>query len=184
MVAVEGRQTMMDRPRPRVHLAFALPKGKRLDWLLEKATELGAASLRPVVFERSVAGRDGEFSPNKQARWLVHCVAAAKQCRRVFLPTIDAPLPLSQAVETIRQEQPETLFLYGGFGEHARSILDFIPPKKSIAFFVGPEGGMTETEEQLLQDWEAIEVCLSRHVLRVETAGVALAAILGAGRIS
>ena len=51
-------------PRRRVHLAFAVPKGKRLDWLLEKATELGAASLEPVVFERSVAG--GDLTPTKR----------------------------------------------------------------------------------------------------------------------
>jgi 16S rRNA (uracil1498-N3)-methyltransferase len=103
------------RPQPQVHLGFAVPKGKRLDWLLEKATELGAASLTPVRFERSVAGpaplarrgrspaaqdpaaqRAAAQSPAARERWLGHCIAAAKQCGLDFLPVIEDAAGLSE----------------------------------------------------------------------------------------
>ncbi|KKK51294.1 hypothetical protein LCGC14_3116380, partial [marine sediment metagenome] len=79
------------RRGPVVHVAFALPKGKRLDWLLEKATELGAASLRPIGFHRSIpgAGRSGTLSPAQRDRWFTHCVAAGKQCGLSWLPVIE-----------------------------------------------------------------------------------------------
>jgi len=79
--------------RPLVHIGFAEPKGKRLDWLLEKATELGAASLTPVRFARAVAGRN-EMTDSRRGLWLVHCIAAAKQCGLNLLPDLLAPMTL------------------------------------------------------------------------------------------
>ena len=75
-VTVEQFTPPAGRVGPTVHLAFAVPKGNRLDWLLEKATELGAASLQPVIFNRSVAGGE-ELGENKFQRWMGHCISAA-----------------------------------------------------------------------------------------------------------
>jgi len=94
VAAVEAAGGPAAQPQPRVRLAFAVPKGSRLDWLLEKATELGVAALAPVRFERSIAGW-GEFSEAKRGRWLGRCIAAAKQARLDWLPEIEAPLPLA-----------------------------------------------------------------------------------------
>jgi len=78
------------RPGPVIHLAFAVPKGKRLDWLLEKATELAAGSLTPVGFERCVAD-PGELAGARRERWIGHCASAAKQSGLAWLPELHNP---------------------------------------------------------------------------------------------
>ncbi len=99
-IAVDGRWRIDDRAPPLIHLAFAVPKGKRLDWLLEKATELGAASLTPVLFERSVSGMfPGRPPTATRQRWLAHCVAAAKQSGLNWLPELRDPVPLEELLE-------------------------------------------------------------------------------------
>ena len=107
-VRIEQLRPTIRRGGPLVHLAFAVPKGKRLDWLLEKAAELAAASLRPVRFERSVAG--GEMTEAKHSRWLAHCIAAAKQCGLNFLPQIRGPLSLHEFLADLgtRNREPGT----------------------------------------------------------------------------
>ena len=161
------------RPSPRVHLGFAVPKGKRLDWLLEKATELGAASLTPVVFHRSVAGGD-ELSAAKLSRWRGHCISAAKQCGLDFLPEVlphqslgehllercDGPRLLGEAGPGA---QPLTAALAGGVDE--------------LRLLVGPEGGLTEEEHRAAADAAWYAVRLGATTLRIETAAVALLAV-------
>lgn len=94
VVEVEPLGPPARRPSPAIELAFAVPKGKRLDWLLEKATELGVATLEPVIFARSVAGGD-ELSENAMGRWRGHCISAAKQCGLNWLPEIRQPMTLA-----------------------------------------------------------------------------------------
>jgi 16S rRNA (uracil1498-N3)-methyltransferase len=94
LLSVQDRRAVV-REVPLIRLAFAAPKGRRLDWLVEKATELGAAALWPVAFERSVAGRE-ELGEHKRQRWLGQCVAAAKQCGLDLLPQIRDTLGLDE----------------------------------------------------------------------------------------
>ena len=161
------------RPRPRVHLGFAVPKGKRLDWLLEKATELGAASLRPVVFERSVAGGD-ELSEGKLARWSGHCIAAAKQCRLDFLPEI---LPHQTLAEHLREAcDGPRLMGDGGGGVEAIGAALARCTAEELRLLVGPEGDFTDAEKRAAVEagWQPVRLGVT--TLRVETAAVALLA--------
>jgi len=179
---VESIRGPVARPGPAVYLAFAVPKGSRLDWLLEKATELGAASLRPVRFERSVAGA-GEFSEAKRAKWLAHAIAAAKQSGLDYLPTIERPLPLEKFAATGGPG------IYGDLTADARPIAEALRSlaaggemnlERGIAVVVGPEGGLTEAERAALRAGGFTPGRLGHTTLRIETAAVALLAAIAA----
>ena len=170
-VAVEAARPAETRTPPILHLAFATPKGSRLDWLLEKATELGAASLRPIVFERSVV-RDDELSPAKRAKWLGHAIAAAKQSGLNFLPQIEEPMTLAAYLKSAAPG------LYGDLADDAATLADAVSRlgEKELAILVGPEGGITDVERAVLCKARWTAVRLGRTTLRTETAAVALLA--------
>ena len=177
-VRVETAQPAQPRPEPIVHLVFAVPKGKRLDWLLEKATELGAASLRPVAFERSIAGQ-GEFTPAKRRRWLSHCIAAAKQSGVNYLPAIERPMPLGEFLEQALVGAAGYFGIVGvggGGGLPLGEVVAAEPPGRDVCILVGPEGGLTHAELATATDAGFVPARLGRTVLRVETAAIALLA--------
>ncbi|MBE3096322.1 MAG: 16S rRNA (uracil(1498)-N(3))-methyltransferase [Planctomycetes bacterium] len=168
------------RAEPRVRLAFAVPKGSRLDWLLEKTTELGVAALRPVRFERSVAGA-GDFTDAKRAKWLGHCVAAAKQSGLDWLPDLQDPLPLAEFLAD------PALGLFGDLAGDAVTVpqamarlrVSAAPATRragGITVLVGPEGGLTDAERETVRAAGLLPVRLGRTTLRIETAAVALVA--------
>ena len=175
-VAVERAWTE-SRPAPGapglVHLAFAVPKGSRADWLVEKATELGLASLRPTIFERSVAGKE-PLSAAKRERWLGHCAAAAKQAQVNWLPAIEDAAPIGDVLT----RASGALILVGDTTADAMPVLEAMARRadEEILLVVGPEGGLAEGERTLLRAAGAVAVRLGRSVLRIETAAVALAA--------
>ncbi len=173
-VVVSARAEPGERPRPRLHLGFAVPKGKRLDWLLEKATELAAASLTPVTFERSVAGPK-ELAGGRRGRWLGHCVAAAKQSGLNWLPELREPVRLA---DLLASERPE-LGLLGDAGAEARPIVAALAGRDRLdecVLLVGPEGGLTDGERRECLAAGLTPVRLGRTTLRIETAAVALLA--------
>jgi len=108
-------------PSPGVHLAFAVPKGKRLDWLLEKTTELAATSLQPVTFSRSVAGK--ELTGAKLQRWESQCISAAKQSGVNHLPEIKPLISLENFLSA--PVSVEQLQLFGDMD-------DSTPDRKSV----------------------------------------------------
>jgi 16S rRNA (uracil1498-N3)-methyltransferase len=159
---------------PLVHLAFAVPKGSRADWLVEKATELGVASLRPTVFERSVAGKE-LLSAAKRERWMNHCAAAAKQAQVNWLPVVEDAAPLAEVLA----RAAGALVLAGDTAPEAVPILEALARRRKgedILIVVGPEGGLAEAERATLRAGGAVAVRLGRSVLRIETAAIALAA--------
>jgi 16S rRNA (uracil1498-N3)-methyltransferase len=173
-VTVERREPPRGRPQPAVHVAFSTPKGKRLDWLLEKATELGAASLGPVTFQRSVAGA-GELTEGKRQRWLAHCVAAAKQSGLDFLPELRPPATLA----AVLARSAGLLTLVGDSSGDARALAAALAGRKDgqdVLLLIGPEGGLTEEERSAVLAAGAVPVRLGATVLRIETAAVALLA--------
>ena len=168
----------LPRPAPVVHLGFSEPKGKRLDWLLEKATELGAASLTPVRFARSVAGQE-EMTASRRERWLVHCIAAAKQCGLNFLPQIHSPAGLPGFLASRGQD----LCILGDPGLSAKRIKDALADWREgieIRLLIGPEGGLTDEEQAGAVAAGFVPSRLGATTLRVETAAVALLAATAA----
>jgi len=178
LVALEDIAHTKHPPAPAVHLGFAVPKGKRLDWLLEKATELGAASLRPVVFERSVAAPD--LNKAKAEKWRAACIAAAKQCGLDFLPEINAP----EGFRHFLEECADMVCLLGDTGRDALSLPAALDQssivKRQSVILVGPEGGLTDAERRQALAAGFRPVRIGANTLRVETAGVAMLAAVTA----
>lgn len=151
---------------PSLTVAVALPKGERQQWLAEKLTELGAASLLPLVTERGVA----EPGPAARTRLERAVLEACKQCRRDHLMTILPPATMDEAV---RGPHAGTSLLLADAGGAAPAP---DPGAAAVLVLVGPEGGFTPEEIAMAVAAGARRVALARHVLRVETAALAAAA--------
>ena len=146
-----------------VWLAFAPVKRTRTDWLVEKATELGAARLLPVITQRTIAERV------KLERLEAIAIEAAEQCGRTRLPDVAEPVALKQLLE--HRDASRTLyFADDNGGEWAP---DAFTPGSSI-ILIGPEGGFTEAERAAIRSApNAVPVSLGPRILRAETAALA-----------
>ena len=168
-----GEPELLARPAgAAVQLAFAPPKGKRLDWLLEKATELGADGLHPVLCARSVRLADDE----NMERWQRVLNSAARQCGASFSPELSTPKPLA---EFLRDSAGYELRIVAD-PDALRSLRDALPnvAPRSARALTGPEGGFTEEEHERLERAGFVSVNLGSLVLRAETAPLALLTIL------
>jgi 16S rRNA (uracil1498-N3)-methyltransferase len=162
----------------RVHLAVGMPANDRMDWLIEKATELGVASVQPLITERSVLRLSGERADKKQAHWQSIAVAACEQCGRNQVPVVHAVRPFAQWVKADMAGAPYLLSLRQG----TRPLRDMAGAAGSVpgavTFLSGPEGGLSEAEEQLALAAGFAAVSLGARVLRAETAALAALTLL------
>lgn len=167
-----------ERPdKPEIVIAVSYPKGERFDWLTEKCTELGVDRITPVIFERTVKQ---PRNPKAAERWRNIAIAAAKQCRRIFLPQIDTPVLLSEALSTLKKQYSKAEILVGSLEPKSPALITQRFGAKDIIAVIGPEGGITESEKALLESCGAKFVRLTDTILRVETAALAFAAVLTA----
>jgi 16S rRNA (uracil1498-N3)-methyltransferase len=179
LVTFEVRE-QLPLPSPRVHLILlaALIKFERFEWMIEKATELGVAEMRPVLATRTEHGLDRAAS-KRITRWQRIAIEASQQSRRVHLPLVHPPVPLPSALET-----PATFKCVLDEDTNAQPILNQLPETRThtdtVALLLGPEGGWTEEEraQALRAGW--IACSLGETVLRAETAAVAGLAIMQA----
>ena len=186
---VERQQTHLhiveksEKAETKIHLilAQALIKSKRMDLLVQKATELGMDSFIPVEASRSVV-KIQEKEGSKVARWQKIAAEAAKQSRRPAVPAIHSPQPFRSFIEN--RAESERLFLSEAKGRYLRELFaggpknpsqDGIP---SVIIAVGPEGGWTEDEENLALERGFEAVSLGKQVLRSETAALAALALI------
>lgn len=172
-------------PRTRLILYQALPRADRMDFVLQKNTELGVAAFAPLVAERCAA-RDAQPGPQRLARWRRIIQEAAEQAGRARLPALLPVQPLSAALAALSAASlpAQALALLGaheGPAPSLRALLEPLPaPKPStVCVFIGPEGGFSPQEVAQAQAAGARPFTLGPRILRTETAGlVACAAIL------
>jgi 16S rRNA (uracil1498-N3)-methyltransferase len=158
----------------RVILAVSIAKGERFDWMIEKCTELGVDHIAAVQCERTV--KMGKISAIE--RYTKIALAAAKQCGRVYLPTLSGPDTLKRTLDSLRAGYPEAGLLYGDAeGASLDSVWGSAEGKDKIVF-IGPEGGFTDSERELLAGSNVRPVSANSNILRIETAAMAFAAFL------
>ena len=166
------------RPEPAIHLIVALIKNERFDWLVQKATELGAASIRPVAAERSVVRLEGKDAEKRRAKWEQAAVEAAKQCGHLVLPQI---FPVTKPAEAFRSaaEGAKGIAAVRAGGCTLGKFLG--AGAAAVTFAIGPEGDWTPEEagQAVAAGFGAVD--LGRHVLRSETA--ALHVLSAAGHV-
>lgn len=153
-----------------IHLAVGLVASERMDWLVEKATELGAASIQPLLAERSVLRLAGERARKRLAHWQAIAVAACEQCGRNRVPPVRPLRVLADWIPTVAD---------GG----ARGLLALEPPLQelmtiaaqvsTLTLLSGPEGGLSGAEEAAAMSAGFVRVTLGPRVLRAETAPLA-----------
>ena len=157
------RQTRERERVPDLWLCFAPVKKARLDWIIEKATELGVARLQPVITERTIVERV------KQERLAAQIVEACEQCGRTTLPDLAEPVKLPRLLQSWPAER--ALIFADEAGGHPLSTLAAPAP---AAILTGPEGGFTDRERAMLLDCPAIRrMTLGPRILRAETAAIA-----------
>jgi 16S rRNA (uracil1498-N3)-methyltransferase len=168
-----GEHRLLEREAARaVHLLVGITANDRMDWLVEKATELGVASITPLVAERSVLKLKGERADKKLAHWQGVAVAAAEQCGRNRVPTVHPAVTLKEWLA--RAEPGERWVLSLSEGTQALSHMTGSAP---VTVLSGPEGGLSPGEEASALAAGFTPVTLGPRVLRAETAPLAVLAI-------
>lgn len=171
-------------PAARVTLFQAIPKGGTMEWIVEKATELGASRVVPLLTERTIVQVTARDATAKQARWERAALEALKQCGNPWLTTVAPPVPLAEALRQAREQELSVVASLQPGTRHPRACFaDFhaqhgrVP--RSIALWVGPEGDFTGEEYAAITQTGALPISLGERVLRCETAAiVGLAVIL------
>lgn len=149
----------------RIHLGQGLSRGERMDWAIQKATELGVAEITPLVSERCEVRLKDERADKRLAHWRQVAISACEQCGRSVLPVIHAPLSLAEWLERTAAELKLVLHpVAEPLTGHARPA--------SLAFLIGPEGGLSEAEVAQAQRAGYLPARLGPRVLRTETAPV------------
>ncbi len=163
----------------RVTVCQALPKADKLELVVQKAVELGAVTIQPVVTRRCVADWSGK-SDKKLLRLNRIAQSAAEQSGRALIPEVLPPLPLREALEQA-EKRGRILFPYemAEGMEKTRSLLGSIQKGEELFIFIGPEGGFTEEEVSLALSHGAQVITLGKRILRTETAALYLLSVLG-----
>ena len=175
-VSVElQRHDPVERELPlAVTLAVGMPANERMDTLVEKATELGAAALQPLMCERAVLRLDGERAERKREHWQAQAVAAAEQCGRTRVPQL---LPVRRFDDWLRQPRQGTGWVLSPVA--GRPLPPEPPSVTALTLLTGPEGGLApaEVERAVAAGFEPLH--LGPRVLRADTAPLAVLAWLG-----
>ena len=165
-------------PKLAVTLFQGLPNADRMDWIVQKATELGVSRIIPVLLDRCVARISPADSGKKIERWRKISREAGKQCCRCALPEILPPMTIRQLIA--REDLPalnvvpwEEAAQFGPLALHKSC-----PAADSIGILIGPEGGISPDEINLLKSKGFIPMTLGKRILRTDTAGIAAIAAL------
>jgi len=169
--------------RCRITLGQAIPKGKNMDLIVQKAVEIGAAEIAPILSDRTVVRLDDENGAAKQMKWQSIAIEAAKQCGQNWLPQVQTPQTL---IQFFQNQQRFGLQLIGSLQSdavHLKKILAQYSAEHgsrptSVLMLVGPEGDFTPAELSLARSQGCQPITLGPIVLRVETASIYCLSIL------
>ena len=189
---VDGEQVELHCPAaltatgtgPRLTLLCGLLKGDKQDFVIQKATELGAHAVVPVICQRSVPQLGQERAEKRHERWTRIAVHAAQQCRRPQVPKIAGPTPFAQALAGAEEDAGPTLslLLYEGLAAPLHTLLapdrGFGAAPAAVRLLIGPEGGFSDSEVAAAVAAGFVPCSLGPLVLRAETAVVAALAVL------
>ena len=169
----------------KVYLFQGLPKGDKMEFIIQKLVELGVYEIIPVAMKRCVVRLDDKKAKSKIARWQGISEAAAKQSKRGVVPQIHDVMSYQSALEyaqtmdvkLVPYEMEQTLDGASGMAG-TKQIIEGLRPGQSVAVFIGPEGGFEESEIQSAIDAGMKPITLGKRILRTETAGMTVMAWL------
>src|SRR6266513_4487897 len=170
--------------RRRIILGQAIPKGKNMELIVQKAVEIGAAEIAPIISDRTIVQIDSNTAAQKQRKWQQIAIEAGKQCGQNWLPRVHPPKKLAEFFSA--SEQPFDLRLIGSLqpdARHLKSILEMYLGQhtdrpRSVLMLVGPEGDFTPAELALAHRHGCEPITLGPIILRVETAAIYCLSVL------
>ena len=172
-VELSAANTLDSESPLHIHLGIAISKGERMDWVIQKATELGVSQITPLQSERVEVRLHGEREEKKLAHWRAVAISACEQCARNRIPAINDVQPLFNWIDNVETDAKFVL--------HHRSVaaLDAqsTAPKR-VALLIGPEGGLSEAEINAAEQRGFQPLRLGPRVLRTETAPLAALSVL------
>jgi 16S rRNA (uracil1498-N3)-methyltransferase len=169
---------LQEKPACFFHAVVGMPANERMDWLVEKATELGVSRITPVMSQRSVIRLNGVRSEKRVAHWNGITQSACAQSGRNWLPQIDLPISFSDFFSQFASRENSVNVLLST-ALSARNWRDlWSSPPSYLTFVNGPEGGFSLEEEQFAFDRGFVPISLGSRVLRSETASIAVLAQL------
>jgi len=178
-VQVGAHRSVEREPARRVHLALGMPANERMDWLVEKATELGVASIQPLMTERSVLRLSGDRAQKKVAHWSSVAIAACEQCGGNRVPAV---LPVAGLGAWLAEPAAARARWLLSLGPDAPLLAGATHAPGDAVFLSGPEGGLSIAEERAAAQAGFAAVSLGPRVLRAETAALlALATLVAQG---
>jgi len=174
-----GAQRSIDRESPlRITLVQGISRGERMDWVVQKATELGVAAIVPVTTERSVVKLDAKQAQKKSDHWRAIAISACEQCGRNRLPELAPPAAFERWLAEAPRDGTRVLL-----DSRANAGLSSIGQSSAVTLLIGPEGGLAPQERETAAKSGFEPVRLGPRILRTETAAIAaisaLQAILG-----
>lgn len=181
-VQIDYHRPVDREPQRPVHLVVGMPANERMDWLVEKATELGVASLQPLVTQRTVLRLSGERAERRLAHWRAVAVAACEQCGGNRVPLLHPVRHFGDWLADAAPAGAERWRVFLSLSQGARAWPPPLPARASEHHvLLGPEGGLSAQEEQALlaAGWQPLS--LGPRVLRSETAALAVLTLLTLG---
>lgn len=167
--------------RTQVYLVAGLSKGEKMEWVIQKGTELGMAGLIPLRTKRAVMKLEGSKAKDRVERWQKICGEAAKQSHRVREPKVFPVVDWKELKELLPSTTQWIIPYENEKTKTLRSVLQDFNPQEPIAILIGPEGGFEDSEVLWVQEHlQAQSVSLGPRILRAETAAIAaLTLVLG-----
>ena len=163
----------------RLYLFQGLPKGDKMELIIQKAVELGAYEIVPVMTKRAVVKLDEKKAVKKVQRWNAIAEGAAKQSGRSLVPAVHAVMSYAEALSYAQKLDVLLIPYEKAKGmEVTRQAMESVLTGQSVGIFIGPEGGFEETEIMQAQKCGALPVSLGKRILRTETAGIVVLSIL------
>ena len=170
--------------RCRIVLGQAIPKGKNMDLIVQKAVEFGAAEIAPIISDRTIVQLDPESASQKQTKWQQVAIEAAKQCGQNWLPRVHVPKKLAEFFSM--SDQPFDLRLIGSLQPDAQQLKKILETyssehgdrPRSVLMLIGPEGDFTPAELARARQHGCQPITLGPIILRVETASIYCLSVL------
>lgn len=177
-VILEQKQIQLENAT-KIDLIQALPKSDKMEYIIQKTTELGINKIIPVITQRVVVKLDDNSKIKKVQRWQKIAEEASKQCKRDNIPQIDSIIHISNLVEKLKEYDIVLLAYENEKQERIKDIIEEIKKSNKIAIMIGPEGGFEENEIKYLLEYQNTKIIsLGKRILRTETAGIVVTSIL------
>lgn len=161
------------------YLFQCLPKGDKMELIIQKAVELGVKEIIPVSSKRAIVKLDDKKAVSKVKRWNSISESAAKQSKRIIVPSVKEPMSFKEAVK-YSEGLDMSIIPYEHYRDmkETRQVIDKIQPGMKVGIFIGPEGGFDESEVLMAVEAGIERVSLGRRILRTETAGMTILSVL------